>query len=113
LTNLKRLTRSAATNDAFPRLSPDGTKVAFTSWDAALDNQSAEIDVMNVDGTGRTRLTTNGFEDSYPAWSPDGTQLVYQSNRDGNFEIYTMNVDGTGVTRLTRTPTDETHPSWR
>jgi len=38
---------------------------------------------------------------------------VFQSNRDGNFEIYTMNVDGTGVTRLTRTPTDETHPSWR
>ena len=113
VTNLKRLTSNAATNDAFPRLSPDGTKVAFTSWNAALDKQSAEIDVMNVDGTRRTRLTTNGFEDSYPAWSPDGKKLVFQSNRDGNFEIYTMNVDGTGVTRLTRTPTDETGPVWR
>ena len=68
---------------------------------------------MNVDGTGRTRLTKNGFEDSYPAWSPDSKQLAFQSNRDGNFEIYTMNADGSGVTRLTRTPTDETGPSWR
>ena len=68
---------------------------------------------MNVDGTGRKQLTLNLFDDSYPEWSPDSKQLVFQSKRDGNFEIYTMNADGTGVTRLTNTPTDETGPSWR
>jgi Tol biopolymer transport system component len=112
-TNPTRLTSHDTTNDAFPRLSPDGTKIAFTSWDGALDSTSAEICVMNVDGTGRQQLTNNQFEDSYAAWSPDGTHLVFQSNRDGNFEIYTMNVDGTGVTRLTNTATDEGGASWR
>jgi Tol biopolymer transport system component len=112
-TNQTRLTTHGTTNDAFPRLSPDGTKIAFTSWDGALDGTSAEVCVMNVDGTGRKQLTLNLFDDSYPDWSPDSKQLVFQSKRDGNFEIYTMNVDGTGVTRLTNTPTDETGPSWR
>ena len=113
LSSQTRLTLDVGRNDAFPQLSPDGTRIAFTSWDPALDSTSAEVYVMNVDGTGRTRLTKNGFEDSYPAWSPDSKQLAFQSNRDGNFEIYTMNADGSGVTRLTKTPTDETGPSWR
>jgi TolB protein len=68
---------------------------------------------MNTDGTGRHQLTSNQFDDSSPAWSPDSSHLAFQSNRDGNYEIYTMNADGTGVTRLTNTPTDETGPSWR
>lgn len=108
-----RLTSHGATNDAFPVVSPDGTKIAFTSWDGALDGTSAEVWVMNVDGTERHQLTNNQNDNSFPAWSPDSKQLVFQSKRDGNFEIYTMNVDGTGVTRLTNTPTDETGPSWR
>jgi Tol biopolymer transport system component len=112
-TGQSRLTAHDTTNDAFPRLSPDGTKIAFTSWDGALDGTSAEVCVMNIDGTGRKQLTLNLFDDSYPDWSPDSKQLVFQSNRDGNFEIYTINVDGTGLTRLTNTPTDETGASWR
>ena len=40
-TNQTRLTSHDTTNDAFPRLSPDGTKIAFTSWDGAVDGTSA------------------------------------------------------------------------
>lgn len=58
-TNQTRLTNHDTTNDAFPRLSPDGTKIAFTSWDPAVDSNSAEVCVMNVDGTGRHQLTLN------------------------------------------------------
>ena len=90
-----------------------GTKIVFTSWNLALDSASAEVWVMDVDGTDRQQLTSNESEDSYPVWSPDGKQLAFQSNRDGNFGIYTMNIDGTGVTRLTDSPTDETGPTWR
>ncbi len=49
-----------------PAWSPDGLKIAF---DSARDG-NWEIYVMNADGTGQTRLTTNGAEDSDPAWSP-------------------------------------------
>ena len=105
------MTRSA--NDAFPVFSPDGKKIAFTSWDTNLDPATAEVYVMNVDGTGRTRLTNNSFEDSYPAWSPDGSQLAFQSARDGNLEIYVMNADGTHQIRLTNDPADDVGAVWR
>jgi hypothetical protein len=66
---------------------------------------------VNVDGTGRTRLTTNG-NDSSPDWSPDGSKIAFGSNRDGNWEIYSMNPDGSGITRLTNNPTSDGIPVW-
>jgi len=39
-------------------------------------------------------------------------KLVFQTNRDGNEEIYTMNSDGTGRVDLTRNPADDTDPRW-
>jgi Tol biopolymer transport system component len=39
-------------------------------------------------------------------------KLVFETNRDGNEEIYTMNSDGTNRVDLTRNPTDDTDPRW-
>jgi TolB protein len=40
------------------------------------------------------------------------TRIAFQSNRDGNSEIYVMNVDGTAVTRLTNHYADDADPAW-
>jgi TolB protein len=53
-------------------------------------------------------MTSNPADDS-PSWSPNGKQIVFQSKRDGNREIYIMNDDGSGQTRLTNTPADENY----
>ena len=72
-----------------------------------------EIYVMNVDGTGVTRLTNNlVFVDRWPAGSSDAKQIAFQSNRDGNYEIYVMDADGTGVTRLTNNVFTDAVPAW-
>ncbi|NJO84641.1 MAG: hypothetical protein HC828_18985 [Blastochloris sp.] len=56
--------------------SPDGTRIAFTSEYA----DSAEVFVVNSDGSDLRNLTnTEGF-DIVRAWSPDGTQLVINSH---------------------------------
>jgi dipeptidyl aminopeptidase/acylaminoacyl peptidase len=39
-------------------------------------------------------------------------KLVFETNRDGNEEIYTMNADGTDRVDLTRNPADDTDPRW-
>jgi dipeptidyl aminopeptidase/acylaminoacyl peptidase len=73
----------------------------------------SNIWVMNPDGTGQINLTnTVGSVNNEPSWSPDMTKLAFQSNRDGNFEIYVMNSDGSGVTRLTSNTTNDLFPTW-
>jgi TolB protein len=37
-------------------------------------------------------LTAGPKIDTHPAISPDGAKLAFQSNRDGNYEIYLMNL---------------------
>ena len=45
-------------------------------------------------------------------WSPDGSRIVFDSNVDGNPEIYVMNADGSSPTRLTNNPAFDGYPSW-
>lgn len=39
-------------------------------------------------------------------------KIVFETNRDGNEEIYTMNAGGTNRVDLTRDPADDTDPRW-
>jgi TolB protein len=41
----------------------------------------------------------------------DNIQIVFSSNRDGNFEIYGMKTDGTGVVRLTNNSDSDLDPA--
>lgn len=40
----------------------------------------------------------------HPRWSPDGKWIVFDSTRDGNYEIYKMRGDGSRTQRLTENP---------
>jgi Tol biopolymer transport system component len=92
-----------------PAWSPDGEKIAFAY------ERDGEIYTMNVDGSGRTRLTdTPGYDHWPPTWSPDGTRIAFTSEGpDGTGEIYVMNSDATGLTKLTDNPADDSFPAWR
>jgi len=59
-----------------------------------------EIYLMNVDGTGVTKLTNNTFSDMDPSFSADGSRIIFTSNRSGRNQIYTMLADGSQQTRL-------------
>jgi TolB protein len=95
--------------DAYPMLSPDGSRVLFQS-DRTGDG---EIYGVRADGTQLVRLTNSSGPDVTPVWSPDGRRIVFASERDaGDSEIYVMNADGSGQRRLTRQPGDDSHPHW-
>ena len=66
---------------------------------------------MNADGTNPINLTNHPAEDSNPAWSPDGTQIAFQSNRNGNFDIYVMAADGANPINLTNHPAEDRGPA--
>jgi Tol biopolymer transport system component len=57
---------------------------------------------MNSDGTDQINLTQGASShDVTPTFSPSGKKIAFQSDRDGNTEIYKMNADGSNPTRLT------------
>lgn len=73
---------------------------------------SNQICIMNADGSGYRRLTTDDTRQHfYPSLSPDGKSVVYAAFLEtDNFEIYELTLaDGT-VKRLTNTYGVETSP---
>ncbi len=58
-----------------------------------------------------TQLTTNTADDQYPSISSDGSKIAFQSEVDGDAEIFVINSDGTGLTQLTTNTADDMAPS--
>ena len=106
--NVVNLTNSTTSDNGFPRVSPNGSKIVFTS----NRDGNGEIYLMNTDGTSQTRLTNSSAEDSAPSWKLDGTKIAFDSNRDGNWNVYVMNIDGTGQTQLTNNAADDRWSVW-
>ncbi len=113
----QNLTNSPDAIDDDPDWSPDGARIVFTSH-AVTDNQlnsvTAEIYVMNADGTGApVRLTNNAEEERAASWSPVGSRIVFMCRRGGSdFEICVMNADGTGQVQLTDNTVLDATPTW-
>jgi Tol biopolymer transport system component len=66
--------------------------------------------VIPASGGQGKRLTDDLFDVALPDWSPDGSTLVFQSYRDGNFNLWTIRADGSGVRKLTSGPYDQREP---
>jgi Tol biopolymer transport system component len=78
--------------------SPDSRQLAYRS----IRGGNFDIYVINTDGTGERRLTTDAAVDFAPDWSPGGTRIAFTSDRSGASAVYTMPAaDGSEVRKLT------------
>jgi serine/threonine-protein kinase len=85
---------------AFPRISPDGTRVALYIRDEENDIWTWDFGRETL-----TRLTFDPRDDSYPVWTPDGRRLLFASSRAGTQNLFWQAADGTGaVEQLTEGP---------
>jgi Tol biopolymer transport system component len=108
IVNIRAITNTPAADNYFPRVSPDGTKVAFASNRSGTGN----LYLINIDGSGERRLTNHAADDGAASWSPDGSEIVFDSNRDGDYELYRMNLGTLNVTQLTFNNIDDRWPLW-
>ena len=119
LSNIRQLTFGGENAEAY--FSFDGTRL---SYQARGEYPCDQIFMMNVDGTGKTLLSTGTGRTTCSHFLPDGKSIVYASTHLGGkecppepgrdmgyvwpiyatYDIFRVNVDGTGLTQLTKTP---------
>lgn len=92
-----------------PALSPDGQWIAFVE---PMADDSQEAFIMRIDGSERRRLTTDPGRTYGLDWSPDGRYLSYNTEVDGNADVYLFEPATGKHRRLTTDPGYEHLPRW-
>ena len=95
---------------AWPRISPDGTRIAF----GTDDDKEAVVWIYALSGTSAMQRLTSGGNNRFPMWTSDSKRVVFQSDRDGDLAIFWQPADGGTAQRLTRPNQGEAHApeSW-
>jgi dipeptidyl aminopeptidase/acylaminoacyl peptidase len=97
----------ALVNAGDPRISADGTRVAYTVTrvDEDANDYRSAIWVAQLDGSSEPRAFTAGEKrDSTPRWSPDGRWLAFASNRGEEkapAALYVIPAEGGEARKLT------------
>ncbi|MFC2096727.1 S41 family peptidase [Bacteroidota bacterium] len=88
----RRLTAHVA-DDVFPRFSPDGKLIAFTS--NRMGNK--DIFIIPVEGGEPRQLTFHSTGDDIQYWTPDGKSIIFSSNRSEKpfySPLYIVSING-------------------
>jgi len=87
-----------------PRLSPDGTTIAYYRYDENGGRNTA-VFVMDVAGGDETQITDWSIGAAQPVWSPDGEWIVVEYDSEGldpaESDLHRMRPDGSEVEQMT------------
>jgi dipeptidyl aminopeptidase/acylaminoacyl peptidase len=99
---------------AYPRLSPDGKRLAFISWNhpnMPWDGTELHVAALGQDGLGKLTTIAGGTTESVvePQWDTDGT-LYFISDRSGYWNLYAST--GTTVRPVWKRAAEFAGPLW-
>ncbi|HLH06386.1 MAG TPA: Tol-Pal system beta propeller repeat protein TolB [Terriglobales bacterium] len=91
-----------------PRISPDGSRVAFSG----ISGGNWEIEMYSLDLNRTVSFPRYSGTNLSPAWSADGTRIAFSSSRTGDPEIYIVDADGRNIRRITEAKGPDVSPTW-
>ncbi len=91
-----------------PRISPDGSRLAFSS----MTKSGWDILMYSMDLNRLVKFPAFGGTNLSPAWSADGTKLAFSSSRSGDPEIYVVDQSGVNLKRVTSFKGPDVSPVW-
>jgi len=91
---------------------PQSNQIVYSSDKDDPEGGNYEIYTISSDGTGDIRLTFKDGTDTDPTVSDDGRLIAFDSDRDGDSEIFVMNSNGTKQKQLTNNSSWDGMPNW-
>jgi len=71
------------------------------------ENGDMEIFVLRSPGQEPENISNNPGYDGRPVWSPDGRLIAFESERNGNRDIFIINPEGSGLKQVTASAFNE------
>lgn len=102
--NQEDVSLGSGVNDTSIEWAPDGSALVY----------SADGTIVEVMPEGERLGVFGGLELGYanPAYSSDSSKIIFNSDRDGDEDIYVMDRDGSDLVKLTDDPASDTDPAF-
>ncbi len=105
--NPVNLTKTPDVHEMYPHVSPDGTKICFTVDEEKSGAKIRYVYMMNMDGTGRTKVAQRARQ---ACWGPDSKTIAYLKSKYDKFQINDFATQGI-VFYNTETKETREHPN--
>ncbi len=100
---------------ADPQISPDGKFVVYQVTSVSYEENKSSTNLWLAASDGKTpprQLTTTPKSDRHPRWSPDGKQILFESSRGGDSQLWVIDVSGGEARQLTTISTGASNGIW-
>jgi serine/threonine-protein kinase len=81
---------------SYPRLSPDGKRLAITIGGGS----GSDVWIYEIASGTTQKLTSGGAVNERPEWSPDGKRVLFRSDRETSSSVYSQPADLSGAVEL-------------
>jgi serine/threonine protein kinase len=94
----ERIDAVLPTNLGYPRISPDGSRVAFDAGGQTPERRIWQLDLALGIASQVSELGATGpiYEDFQPIWSRDSQRVYFATTRTGDMQVYSSAANGAG-----------------